>query len=157
MVVSTTSNGAGTARIAVAFTWAQARLCSENRFPAKAAVIFWSRLSATSIENVGGAMAAISRTSSWIGLPSVVPQVAFGWAIRRASCRTSTVPSPASPGATIFGPPLKPAKKCGSTNPVVILTSALIQARFRCTGTPVVVVPTNSSEASSRLSWLTTR
>ena len=66
----------------------------------------------------------MARTSSWTGLPSVMPQVARGCPILAASCSTSTVSSPARPGATSFGPPEKPAKKCGSTNPVVIRTSA---------------------------------
>ena len=59
--------------------------------------------------------------SSCTGLPSITPQVACGLPIRAASCRVSTVSRPASPGATSLGPPLKPAKKCGSTKPVVIL------------------------------------
>jgi hypothetical protein len=37
---------------------------------------------------------------------------------------TSTVFRPTSPGATILAPPLNPAKKCGSTKPVVMRTSA---------------------------------
>ena len=86
-----------------------------------------------------------------------MPHVAFGWPMRSASCSTSTVSRPARPGATIFGPPLNPAKKCGSTKPVVILTSAFIHTRFMCTGTPVAVLPTNNSDEVSRLSWLTTR
>ena len=87
----------------------------------------------------------------------MTPQVAFGCAMRTASCRTSTVSSPARPGATIFGPPLKPAKKCGSTKPVVMRMSASIQIRFSDTGTPVVVVPTWTSVDGARLSWLTMR
>ena len=54
--------------------------------------------------------------------------------MRAASCSVSTVSSPARPGATIFGPPEKPAKKCGSTKPVVILTSASSHSRFSQTG-----------------------
>ena len=50
--------------------------------------------------------------------------------MRAASCSVITVSSPARPGATIFGPPLKPAKKCGSTKPVVMRTSAPSQKRL---------------------------
>ena len=60
--------------------------------------------------------------------------------MRRASCSVMTVARPASPGATIFGPPLNPAKKCGSTNPVVIRTSACRNSRFRRTATPALEV-----------------
>ena len=71
-----------------------------------------------------------------------MPQVAFGWPIRLASWSVITVSRPARPGATIFGPPLKPAKKCGSTKPVVMRMSACRNSRFRYTGTPVDVRPT---------------
>ena len=81
----------------------------------------------------------------------MTPHVAFGLPMRWASCRTITVFKPASPGATIFGPPLKPAKKCGSTNPAVMRTSAASQRVLRNTGTPVFVSPTRVSVASSRL------
>ena len=54
--------------------------------------------------------------------------------------------SPASPGATIFGPPLNPAKKCGSTNPVVIRRSAATHSRFSETGTSPTI-PRSTSEA----------
>ena len=53
-----------------------------------------------------------------------------GSPMRSALCSASTVSSPARPGATIFGPPLNPAKKCGSTKPVVMRTSASTQRRF---------------------------
>ena len=49
--------------------------------------------------------------------------------MRRALWSARVVESPARPGATIFGPPLKPAKKCGSTKPVVIRISASTQGR----------------------------
>ena len=49
MVVRTTSNADGTCRIAVSFAYAHAARCSANTSPANAAVIFWSRLSVTSI------------------------------------------------------------------------------------------------------------
>ena len=51
--------------------------------------------------------------------------------MRAAECRSSTVSSAARPGATIFGPPEKPAKKCGSMKPVVIRTSWSTKCRLR--------------------------
>ena len=72
--------------------------------------------------------------------------------MRAASCSVMTVSSPARPGATIFGPPLNPAKKCGSTKPVVILKSDSTHPRFRSTRTPVLVRPTSTSDALSRAS-----
>ena len=94
-----------------------------------------SSLSSTSSAKSTPVAAAIARTASWTGLPSTTPNVARGSPIRRASWRASTVSSPASPGATILGPPLNPAKKCGSTNPVVRRTSASTHSRFSRTGT----------------------
>ena len=44
-----------------------------------------------------------------------------------------------------FGPPENPAKKCGSTKPVVILTSASTQVRFNQTGTPSPWTPSQAS------------
>ena len=79
--------------------------------------------------------AAIARTSSCTGLPCVTPQRASGWPIRAASWSTRVVSRPARPGATSFGPPEKPAKKCGSTNPVVMRTSARAHSLFSHTGT----------------------
>ena len=101
--------------------------------------------------------AAMARTSSWTGLPCVTPQRASGWPMRAASCRTSVVSRPASPGATSFGPPEKPAKKCGSTNPVVMRRSASAHWLFSHTGTSAPKRPIQVSEDSSRASWLTTR
>ena len=75
----------------------------------------------------------------------------------RASCSTRVVASPARPGATIFGPPLKPAKKCGSTKPVVMRTSASSQCRLSQIGTSLAVRPAKASDRSSRASWFTTR
>ena len=89
--------------------------------------------------------AAMARTSSWTGLPSMLPQVALGSPMRGPSCSVKIVSSPARPGATSFGPPLNPAKKCGSTKPVVILTSASTQARFNQTGTPRPSTPHQAS------------
>ena len=83
--------------------------------------------------------------------------MAFGSPIRAALWSTRTVSRPASPGVTSFGPPLKPAKKCGSTNPVVIRRSASTQRRLIQTGTPSPCSPRKTSESLSRASWLTTR
>ena len=69
----------------------------------------------------------------------------------RASSRARRVP-----GATILGPPLNPAKKCGSTKPVVIRTSAATHSRSRKTGTSRPS-PGRPARASSRASWSTTR
>ena len=90
--------------------------------------------------------AAIARTSSCTGLPSVTPQRASGWPMRAASCSVSVVSSPASPGATSFGPPEKPAKKCGSTKPVVMRTSASTHSLFSHTGTSAPKRPIQVSE-----------
>ena len=100
---------------------------------------------------------AMARTSSWTGLPWMTPQVARGSPMREASCRTRTVSSAASPGATSLGPPENPAKKCGSTKPVVIRTSASVHSRFSHTGTPAPKVPIQASRRRSRASWLTMR
>ena len=77
--------------------------------------------------------------------------------MRAASCRVSAVSRPARPGATSFGPPEKPAKKCGSTNPVVMRTSASTHSLFSQTGTSAPKRPIQVSDAASRASWLTTR
>ena len=99
--------------------------------PAKARVMACSSLSNTSTAKSTPVAAAIARTASWTGLPSTTPQVARGSPIRRALWSSSTVSIPARPGATIFGPPLNPAKKWGSTNPVVIRRSASTHSRAR--------------------------
>ena len=65
--------------------------------------------------------------------------------MRAALCNASTVSRPASPGATIFGPPLNPAKKWGSTKPVVMRTSDASQVRFSSTGTSPSCQPSHSS------------
>ena len=101
--------------------------------------------------------AAIARTSSCTGLPCVTPQRASGWPIRAASWSTRVVSRPARPGATSFGPPEKPAKKCGSTNPVVMRTSARAHSLFSHTGTSAPKRPIHVSVETSRASWLTTR
>ena len=77
--------------------------------------------------------------------------------MRAASCSTRTVSSAASPGATSFGPPENPAKKCGSTNPVVIRTSASLHSRFSQTGTSRPNVPRHTIVSGARESWLTMR
>ena len=81
------------------------------------------------------------------GFASTGPHVAAGSPMRRASCSVITVRSPARPGTTIFGPPLKPAKKCGSTKPVVMRTSASTHTRFSSSGTPSPWVPRSTSAA----------
>ncbi len=77
--------------------------------------------------------------------------------MRLASCSASVVSRPAKPGATSFGPPENPAKKCGSTKPVVIRTSASTHSRLSWTGTPSPMVPRSTSVAGSRASWFTMR
>jgi hypothetical protein len=67
------------------------------------------------------------------------------------------VSSAASPGATSFGPPENPAKKCGSTNPVVIRTSASLHSRFSQTGTSRPNVARHTIVSGARESWLTMR
>ena len=115
-----------------------------------------SSLRSTSRAKSGGATAATARIASWTGFPSQMPHVARGSAIRRPLWSTSTVASPASPGATILGPPLKPAKKCGSTKPVVIRRSASTQSRLSSTGTSPTI-PRSTRVEPSRERWFTTR
>ena len=85
----------------------------------------------------------------------MTPQRASGLPIISASCSRIVVLNPASPGATSFGPPLKPAKKCGSTNPVVMRKSASTQRRFSHTGTCGSTSPRCTSPSSSNALWLT--
>ena len=117
----------------------------------------WLRLIVTSTLKSALAIRAHSRIASCTGLPSVTPQTALGWPTISALCSSITVSMPASPGAIILGPPLNPAKKCGSTNPVVILTSLSVQIRFRATGIPFDVWPTSARPARSNASWFMTR
>jgi len=56
--------------------------------------------------------------------------------MRAAEWSSSTVSIAASPGATIFGPPENPAKKCGSMNPSVIRTSWSRKRRSSIAGPP---------------------
>ena len=95
--------------------------------------------------------------ASWMGFPSVTPQMAVGLDTISALCSRMIVSKPASPGATILGPPLKPAKKWGSTNPVVIRTSASSQWRFNRIGMPLGVSPASARPDLSKARWLTTR
>ena len=83
----------------------------------------------------------ISRMASCIGLPWVIPQIAFGWAIIGAPWRWRTVSMAARPGATILGPPEKPANRCGSMNPVRILKSWSRKSESTQIGPPDVVSP----------------
>ena len=92
-----------------------------------------------------------------MGFPSVTAQVALGSAINGALCSAIMVSNPASPGATIFGPPLNPAKKCGSTNPVVMRMSASTQCEFSHMGKPPEVLPRCVRPSPSKAEWLTTR
>ena len=132
-------------------------LCTAKISPAATLVIRRSRLIATSTLKCTPTRAAMRRTASCIGLPSVTPHRARGLPIISASCSRMVVRNPASPGATSFGPPLNPAKKCGSTKPVVMRTSASTQCRFNQTGTPGSTSPRCASPASSNASWLTMR
>ncbi len=92
-----------------------------------------------------------------MGFPSVTAQVARGSAMSGALCRAMIVSKPARPGATILGPPLNPAKKCGSTNPVVMRMSAFTQCEFSQIGKPLEVLPRCVSPSPSNAEWLTTR
>ena len=91
---------------------------------------------ATSSDRCGGASAAAARTKSCTGLPARVTKVARSSAMRRGWWASRIVASAASPGQTALGPPLKPAKKCGSTNPVMMRTSASTYSRCSSTGVP---------------------
>jgi len=55
----------------------------------------------------------MARTPSWTGLPSITPQIDFGWPILAAECSSRTVSIAARPGATIFGPPEKTGEEMG--------------------------------------------
>ena len=157
MVVTTTSNSCGTGLIASWWARDRAASCIANSSPPNAATTCWSRFRTTSkAKSTRPAAATTARMSSCTGLPSQIPQVARADPIRLASCSVSTVSRPASPGAAIFGPPLNPAKKWGSTNPVVIRTSAASHCRLSQTGTSLPCRPHQTRDASSRASWLTT-
>lgn len=149
------SNRPSTGAIAISRAAARAASCISNRSPAKPLTIFLSRLRMTSKAKVTPVPAAIARMSLCTGLSSISPQVARWSPIRAALCSVKTVSRPARPGATSFGPPLKPAKKCGSTKPVVTLISASAHKVFSQTGTPLPNSPVQVSEALSRASWLT--
>ena len=152
-------NACSTRRIATSSATAQAAPCMANSSPPNARVTRCSWFSSTSSEKCGFACgwAAAARMSACIGLSRITPQVDRGWPTRRASCSTSTVSRPARPGVTILGPPLKPAKKCGSTKPVVSRTSASVHSRLRKSGTPSPTDPRSTRASRSRATWLITR
>ena len=78
----------------------------------------------TSTDRSGGHRAVAATTNSWTGLPAVTIHVERASARRAVLCASRMVSVSASPGQTPFGPPLQPAKKCGSTNPVTMRTAA---------------------------------
>ena len=150
------SKGRSTGCIASRRACAQAAACMARIWPPNARVIRCSSSSRTSRAKSTPVAAAIARTASWTGLPSITPQVARGSPIRRALWSSRVVAMPASPGATILGPPLNPAKKCGSTKPVVIRRSAATHSRSSRTGTSPTF-PRSTWPATSRASWSSTR
>ena len=85
----------------------------------------------------------------------MTPQVALGSPMRGSLCSSPMVSSAARPGATIFGPPEKPAKKCGSTKPSVMRASASRKARSTNTGTlePGTVPSCACAARSSASCW----
>ena len=86
----------------------------------------------------------------------MTPQVARGSPIRGSLCSSWIVSIAASPGATIFGPPEKPAKKCGSVKPSVIRASASRNARStRAGATEPGTVPSCAWAARSSASCCT--
>ena len=132
------------------------RRASANSSPPKACTIRCSPSRMTSREKSTPVAAAMARTSSWIGLPSVIPQRAGGARCARASWSVRTVSSPARPGATIFGPPREAGEEVrldeAGRDPDVGLDPAPVQPD-RDVGAEA---PTQTSDASSRASWLTT-
>ena len=155
-MVTTTSNEASTGCIASRRATAHAALCTAKSSPAYMLVMRLSRLIVTSTEKSTPDIFAISRTASCIGLPSVTAKRELGCPIIAASCKRMIVEKAASPGATILGPPLNPAKKCGSTNPVVMRMSLSTHRRLSRTSMPASVLPICSSDSSSNPLWLTT-
>ena len=65
-----------------------------------------------------------------MGLLFNTPVLAKGLAINSEQWFASTVLLPETPGKTLFLPPEKPAKKCGSINPSAIKRSALTAIEF---------------------------
>ncbi len=156
------SNGRGVPTIAVCLANAQPAACAASRSPAKTPVIALSRLSVTLTRNVPPApgtpqACATSITSSQIGLPFVTPQVALGAAIMPASWLPSTVRCPAIPGMSALPPPEKPAKKCGSMNPVRIFTSQAATSRLSQISWPRDVTPRRTCVAGSNELFWTSR
>ena len=87
------------------------------------------------------AMRAIRVFSSWTGFPSRQPARALGCSRKTGLCQALIVSIAASPGQMSFRPPEKPAMKCGSIKPMLILSSAAIQRESIHAGTPWGVVP----------------
>src|ERR1035441_4237090 len=65
--------------------------------------------------------------------------------------------SPATPGMMPLTPPLNPAKKCGSMNPVTMRTSASTAWRLMSAGVPSLVAPNWTSASGFSGSWFNTR
>ncbi len=124
LVVSTTSNRPGTERVTDrdAASTAARWLC--GRVPANTPVRRRSSSMVTSTTRSGGQSEVAALTNSWTGFPSVASQVERGSAMRLGLWASMTVDVAARPGQVPFGPPLQPAKKWGSTNPVTIRRSA---------------------------------
>ncbi len=100
---------------------------------------------------------AMARTSSWTGLPSMIPQAAAGVADAGGVVQGEHGLQRGEPRRDELRPPENPAKKCGSTKPVVMRTSASTHSRLSQTGTSLPNRPIHRSELSSRESWLTIR
>ena len=77
-----------------------------------------------------------------------MPNAEFLWPMFSQPWLLTTVSVCATPGMMPFGPPLNPAKKCGSMNPVMIRTSALARCVLMSAGAPVLVTP-NCVQAAS--------
>ena len=94
------------------------------RSPAKIPVIRRSSSSATFKRKLGPARNARSRISSQMRIAFGHAEHSVGVADVAAPWLLITVCKCATPGMMPFGPPLNPAKKCGSMKPVMIRTSA---------------------------------
>ena len=97
------------------------------------------------------ARAVAARTKSWTGLPA---RVTTRWPGRRRCgagwWASRMVSVAASPGHTPLGPPLKPAKKWGSTKPVRMRTSASTYSRCEQDRRPVHLADRARARRSSR-------
>ena len=117
----------------------------------------WSRSRSTSSMKSTPVAAAIASDR-------VVHRVALGDPPRRVGIADAPrvvehqgrLAGPRGRARSSFGPPLNPAKKWGSTKPVVMRTSASTHSRFSHTGTSSTS-PHQRRLASSRASWFTTR